>query len=197
MSLQLAYKELSNLMLTVCEFCIPDQTLMFKGESERLRWSILPIEAKNLLMSHLDGKFLWKPLNPFKPKVYLIGSSKEETIGSLHGGKSKVRILASMHTVQDQVFVQKSVNYLKPVGSCEKLAKKPLSGLWPMEKFSMSKSINNMSMVALECSHPQSQSHFYDYDHAVNNWSKLTIEEKMISYLMKEYIESYRKKIFR
>ena len=121
MNLQLAYKELSNLMLTVNEFCVPDQTIMFKGESENL----------------------------------------------------------------------------KPVGSCEKLAKKPLSGLWPMEKFSMSKSINNMSMVALECSHPQSQSHFYDYDHAVNNWSKLTIEEKMISYLMKEYIESNRKKIFR
>ena len=188
-------------MSTVNEFYVPDQTVLFKGEYERLRWAILPIEAKNLLVSQLDGIIRRRhlPLNSFKPKVYPVGSSKEENIGSLHGGESKIQNPALLLPVLDQVFVQKSEKFIKnskPTTSHKKWAKKPLSGLWSKDKSSKSKSIANMSVVGLESNPLPPKSMNNDYDHAANNWNKLTIEEKMISYLMKEYIESNREKIF-
>ena len=200
-NLRQARKELSNLVSTVNEFYVPDQTILFKGESERLRWSILPIEAKNLLVSQLDGKFRRRhpPLNPFRPKAYPVGSSKDENIGSLHGGESKVQNPAFLLPVQEQVFVQKSEKFVKnskAAGGHKKWSKKPLSGLWSKDKSSKSKSIDNLSIVGLESNSPSSKNLYDDLDHTANTWNKLTVEERMISYLMREYIESNREKIF-
>jgi len=71
-----ARKELNNLTSQIKDLYVPDQTGFFKGELERLRWTILPSEAKELLISHQDRQIRRRkpPLDAlFKPKIYPIG----------------------------------------------------------------------------------------------------------------------------
>ena len=194
-----------NLSTTVTDLYIPDQTLFFTGESARLRWAILPCEAQDLLSSFQQQKVRrhHPPLNPlFKPKTYPVRKPIEEhNIGSLHGGVIKVQnptflIPLSGMSSKQSIFTQEPPkNVPTPSGAHRKWIH-PLSGFWSKEK--MSKSNSTAALAAIiksddEASFHKSQSD--DFDQVTADWNLLSKEEKMVSYLMREYIITNKERL--
>jgi hypothetical protein len=194
-----------SLSTTVTDLYIPDQTLFFTGESARLRWAILPCEAQYLLSSFQQQKVRrhHPPLNPlFKPKTYPVRKPIEEhNIGSLHGGVIKVQnptflIPLSDMSSKQSIFTQEPPkNVPTPSGAHRKWIH-PLSGFWSKEK--MSKSNSTAALAAIiksddEASFHKSQSD--DFDQVTADWNLLSKEEKMVSYLMREYIITNKERL--
>ena len=210
-----ARKELNSLTSKIKDLYVPDLTRLFTGELERLRWTILPSEAKELLITSQDRQIRRRkpPLDtPFKPKVYPIGKrmgSAEESIGSLHGGVLRVSNPSFLLPAPEATSAKQNT-FVKHVTKIPANPKKwsrprPLSGFWPKEKLSKSKSIE--SMVAATTKHDDSFSFTWnnnnnnthntnDYENIPGSWNKTSMEEKMISYMMKEFIASNKDKIF-
>ena len=49
---------------------VADQRNIFNGESARLRWMVLPIEAKEALLSKSTRNNMDQVVAPFKPKIF-------------------------------------------------------------------------------------------------------------------------------
>ena len=89
-----AESELAKIYQTVKELCVEDQRDSFGEDLNRLRWFILPIDAKDHLISDLRGRRPCQPL--FKPKKYRASDSQETKVGSLHGGEASVGFSACL-----------------------------------------------------------------------------------------------------
>ena len=200
-----ARKELMNLTSTVADLFVPDQTFAFTGDSARLRWAILPCEAKDLLVSFLDRKVIRRrhpPLNPpFTPKTYPVRrANADENIGSLHGGECKVQNPTFLIPPPDLIskqsnFVKNPPKNVKPSTPSRKWGR-PLSGIWSKEKSSKSKSIETLAAIDRNDDFDAPFNKSDDFDQTTGDWNKISMEEKMISYLMREYIRTNKERIF-
>ena len=69
--LEKANKWASAAKRTAEKIQVADQRNVFDGESARLRWMVLPIEAKEALSSKSTRNNMDQVVAPFKPKMFL------------------------------------------------------------------------------------------------------------------------------
>ena len=208
-----AQHQLTKLTSKINEIYAPDLTGLFQGELARLRWTILPCEAKDLLKAQIyyqDKQIRRRnpPLDtPFKPKVYPIGPrmrSSPENIGSLHGGVSKVSDQSFLIQAQEVTSIKQNKftkHASKVPGNQRKWTR---LGLWSKEKLSKSKSIESLAAITKQednlpfawTTTGSNSNRANDYENIPVNWNnKNLMEEKMISLLMREFLASNRDKI--
>jgi len=133
----------------------------------------------------------------------------EENIGSLHGGVPRVSNPSFLLPAHEATPVKQNTfakHVTKIPGSTKKWNRpRTLSGFWPKEKLSKSKSIE--SIVAATNKQDDNFSYTWnnnntnntnsnDYENIPGSWNKTSMEEKMISYLMREFIATNKDKIF-
>jgi hypothetical protein len=197
-----------KLSASITDLYVPNQSHFFTGEFARLRWCILPCEAKDLLVSLQERKIRRRhpPINPpFTPKKFPYRKSHgNENIGSLHGGESKVQNLNYLTPLPDllpkqSTFTKNPPKNVRPSApTTNKKWGRPLSGLWSKDKLSKSKSIETLAAIDKndDVLFNKTQSDNYDTMTMTNDWNKLSAEERMISYLMREYIRTNKERIF-
>jgi len=192
-----AQYQLTKLTSKINEIYAPDLTELFQGELARLRWTILPCEAKDLLkaqISYQDKQIRRRtpPLDaPFKPKVYPFGprmGSSQEDIGSLHGGVSNVSD-QSFLIQGKEVAISKQNKFTKhdpKAPGKQRKWKRPMLGLWSKEKLSKSKSIESLAAINKHeenlpfgwttiNSNNNLNSRTNDYENIPINWNKVSI----------------------
>ena len=62
---------------------VADQRILFSGESARLRWMVLPIEAKEALLSRSTKNNMNEVTAPFEPKTFHSPNEMEHSLTSL------------------------------------------------------------------------------------------------------------------
>ena len=79
-TLEKATKWASAAKKTAEKIEVADHRSLFRGESERLRWIVLPIEAKEALVSKSTRNNMDQVVAPFKPKRFTKLATDKETL---------------------------------------------------------------------------------------------------------------------